>query len=252
MVSSWDLREASLDLPTRRRKLPPMLTPFGEDIWLADGPLVGVAGFHYPTRMAVIRLADGGLFIWSPTAISPDLRAAVDTLGEVKHIVAPNSLHHLSLGDWKAAYPAARLHAPPGLPAKRPDLPFDADLADTPPPDWAGQIDQVLVGGNLITTEAVFFHRASGTAIFTDLIQHFPPGWFTGWRALVARLDLMTAAQPEVPNKFRNAFVGRRAARAALRRILAWPTRKVIMAHAPPVETDGQAFIARTFRWLKP
>ncbi|MCI3135222.1 DUF4336 domain-containing protein [Phenylobacterium aquaticum] len=229
-----------------------MLKPFGEDIWLADGPLVGVAGFQYPTRMAVIRLEDGGLFIWSPTAISPDLRAAVDALGAVKHIVAPNSLHHLALSDWKAAYPAARLYAPPGLRAKRPDLAFDADLTDDPPPDWADQIDQVLVRGNLITTEVVFFHRPSGTAIFTDLIQHFPPGWFTGWRALIAKLDLMTAPQPEVPNKFRNAFTGRAAARAALRRILAWPTRRVIMAHAPPVEADGQAFIARTFRWLKP
>ncbi|WP_304188266.1 DUF4336 domain-containing protein [Phenylobacterium aquaticum] len=229
-----------------------MLKPFGEDIWTADGPITGVAGFHYPTRMAVIRLQDGSLFLWSPTALTQDLRAAVDALGEVQHLVAPNSLHHLSLADWKTAYPAARLHAPPGLRAKRPDLVFDADLTDTPPPEWAGQIDQVLVRGNLITTEVVFFHRPSGTAIFTDLIQHFSPGWFTGWRAIIARLDRMTAAQPETPNKFRNSFVDRRAARTALRRILAWPTRRVLMAHAPPVETDGQAFIARTFRWLKP
>lgn len=229
-----------------------MLQPFGEDIWLADGPLAGVAGFHYPTRMAVIRLQGGGLFIWSPVPLTPDLRAAIDALGEVRFLVAPNSLHHLSLGDWKAAYPAARLYAPPGLRQKRRDLAFDADLTDIPPPEWAGQIDQVLVRGNLITTEVVFFHRPSGTTIFTDLIQHFAPGWFTGWRAIVARFDLMTAAAPEVPRKFRNAFVGRRAARAALRQILAWPTRRVLMAHAPPIETDGQAFIARTFRWLRP
>lgn len=69
--------------------------------------------------------------------------------------------------------------------------------------------------------------------------------------ALVARLDLMTAPQPEVPRKFRNAFVSRRAAREALRRILAWPAEKVLMAHAPPVEAGGQAFIRRAFRWLK-
>jgi hypothetical protein len=35
------------------------------------------------------------------------------------------------------------------------------------------------------------------------------------------------------------AFVDRRAARSALRRILAWPSSKVIMAHGPPV--DGMA-----------
>ena len=96
----------------------------------------------------------------------------------------------------------------------------------------------------------VFFHRQSRTAIFTDLIQHFPRGWFTGWRALVARLDLMTADEPQVPRKFRAAFTDRRAARASIQRILDWPTEKVVMAHGPVIERDGQAFLARTFRWL--
>jgi hypothetical protein len=227
-----------------------MLRPFGEEIWLADGPVTDVGGFRYPTRMAVIRLAGGGLFIWSPVALGDDLKAAVDALGAVRYVIAPNALHHLFLGEWQRAYPAARLYAPPGLRARRKDIAFDGDLGDAPAPEWADDIDQVLVHGNLITTEAVFFHRKSRTAIFTDLIQHFDPAWFSGWRAVVARLDLMTAPAPAVPRKFRLAFVNRRAARAALRRIRAWPAQKVLMAHAPPVEADGQAFIARTFRWL--
>ena len=227
-----------------------MLQPFGEEIWLADGSITVVAGFHYPTRMVVIRLPGGALFVWSPIQLSDDLRAAVDALGEVRHLIAPNSLHHLFLTDWRRAYPAAKLHATLGLRQKRKDLDFDDDLEDKPAAQWAGEIDQVLMRGNLITTEVVFFHHRSGTAIFTDLIQHFGPTWFSGWRAIVARLDLMTGARPEVPRKFRVAFVDRRAARAALRRILAWPTRRVVMAHAPPVEADGQAFIDRAFRWL--
>jgi hypothetical protein len=116
--------------------------------------------------------------------------------------------------------------------------------------DWSGDIDQVVVRGNRITTEVVFFHRKSRTVIFTDLIQHFDAGWFTGWRALVARLDLLTAPEPTVPRKFRIAFFDRGVARAALHQILAWPAEKVIMAHATPIERDGRAFIARSFKWL--
>ena len=209
-------------------------------------------GFRYPTRMAVIRLRDGGLFVWSPIALTDALRQQVADLGPVRWVVAPNSLHHLALADWAAAFPLARVFAPPGLRAKRKDIAFDADLGAAADADWAGQIDQVLVRGNLITTEVVFFHRASGTAIFTDLIQQFPRGWFKGWRALVARLDLMTEAEPAVPRKFRVAFSDRPAARASLRRILEWPTTKVLMAHGAPVERDGQAFLARAFRWLSP
>jgi hypothetical protein len=80
----------------------------------------------------------------------------------------------------------------------------------------------------------VFFHRQSRTVLFTDLIQHFGPAWFTGWRAVVAKLDLMVAPEPQVPRKFRTAFVNRRAARAALTRILAWPAKRVLMAHCRP------------------
>ncbi len=227
------------------------LQHFAPDLWIADGPTVtAAAGFHYPTRMALIRLSGGGLFIWSPLPLTDELKSAVEALGEVRCLVAPNTLHHLFVGDWKTAYPTAKLYAAPGLRPRRKDLAFAADLEDAPPPEWAGEIDQVVVRGNLITTEVVFFHRASGAAIFTDLIQHFSPTWFTGWRAVVAKLDLMAAPEPEVPRKFRNAFVGRRQARAALRAILAWPTERVLMAHAPPVEKDGQAFIARAFGWL--
>jgi hypothetical protein len=227
-----------------------MLRPLGAEIWTADGSERTVVGFRYPTRMTVIRLPDGSLFVWSPVALSEVLKDEIGALGEVSHLVAPNSLHHLFLAEWRAAYPRAKLYAAPGLRARRPDLAFDADLGDSPPAAWAGEIDQVVVRGNAITAEVVFFHRLSRTVLFTDLIQHFPRGWFTGWRALVARLDLMTADEPQLPRKFRTAFTDRKAARAGLVRILEWPAGQVLMAHGPLIARDGQAFIARTFRWL--
>ena len=57
--------------------------------------------------------------------------------------------------------------------------------------------------GNRITTEIVFFHCESRTAIFTDLIQQFPRGWFKGWRGAYRPTGtMMTAAEPTVPRKF--------------------------------------------------
>jgi hypothetical protein len=228
-----------------------MLKEFGPEIWTADGTdVVAALGFHYPTRMAVIRLADGDLFIWSPTAPTDGLRAEVDSLGKVRHLVAPNSLHHVFIADWKRAYPNAYLHAPPGLREKRKDLDFDGDLANAPMPYWAAEIDQVLMLGNVITTEVVFFHAKSGTVLFTDLLQQLPANWFSGWRAFVAKWDLMVAPEPSVPRKFRLAFTNRSAARASLEHVLSWPAEKVLMAHGTPVSEDGRAFIGRAFRWL--
>lgn len=228
-----------------------ILSQFGPDIWIADGPtVIAAAGFHYPTRMAVIRLPGAGLAVWSPTALREDLRKEIEALGTVRHLVAPNTLHHVFLGDWQRAYPEALVHAPTGLSGKRPDIRVDSELTDLPHPDWATDLDQVVFRGNRIATEVVFFHRPSATVLFTDLIQHFPAGWFKGWRATVARLDLMVAPWPEVPRKFRLAFRDRPAARAAIERVLAWPVQKLLMAHGAPVTDDGREVIRDAFRWL--
>ena len=174
----------------------------------------------------------------------------MDAVGQVRHIIAPNSLHHLFLPEWKHAYPKAKLFAPPGLRKKRKDLAFDADLESLPSPYWAEDIDQVLMLGNVITTEVVFFHFKSGTVLFTDLIQQLPVSLISGWRAAVAKLDLMVEREPSVPRKFRLAFTNRRAARESLERVLAWPAKKVLMAHGMPVEGDAGAYLRRTFGWL--
>lgn len=227
-----------------------MLQHFGEEIWTADGLVISVIGFDFPTRMVVIRLSDGGLFVWSPVALTDELRSAVDQLGPVRHIVAPNHLHDLFLAQWHSAYPEAALHAAPRLRSRHPELEWGSDLGNTPAPEWANDIDQVVVRGCWVTTEVVFFHRLSRTVIFTDLIQQFEPGWFKGWRGLLARMDKMTAPSPTVLVKYRIAFYDRKTARSAVRNILAWPAEALLAAHAPPVARGGREAIARAFDWL--
>lgn len=226
------------------------LENFGDGIWIAAGPHVESMGFCYPTRMVVIRLGDGALFVCSPVALTDELRAAVDALGEVRSIVAPNALHHVSLPEWRAAYPKARLYAAPGLAARRKDIAFDEELGDDPPAAWAGEIDQAVMRGNAVTTEIVFFHRQSGAVMFTDLLQNFPRAWFKGVQALIAGMDGMIGDEARVPQKFRVAFINRRAARESLARVMAWPAARVLMAHGTPVRADAQAYLRRAFAWL--
>ncbi|EAQ03986.1 hypothetical protein OB2597_12101 [Pseudooceanicola batsensis HTCC2597] len=221
-----------------------MLQPFGPELWTVEGPVVdGMAGFRYPTRMAVIRLTDGGLFIWSPTALSPELRRETEALGPVRHIVAPNALHHMSLPDWHTAFPQALIHGAPGVNAKQPAIRFASDLGGDPHLAWAGDIRQVLVP-NKIADEVVFFHRTSGTVIFTDLLQNFSRGWFTGWRGWVARLDRMIGSEPQVPRKFRLALRSA-TSKETLRQVLDWPAERVLMAHGTPVSSNAAEFLKK-------
>jgi len=228
-----------------------MLQCFGPEIWIADGPVVdGMAGFHYPTRMAVIRLTSGDLIVWSPTALTDALKAKVDALGPVRHIVAPNLLHHMSLPAWHTAYPDALVHGMPGLEEKRPEVRLASPLTDAPHLAWAGEVDQVILP-NSIADEAVFFHQLSGTVIFTDLLPNLPGGWFSGWRSLTARLDLMTGHIPPVPRKLPMALRPRPTVKAQLDRILDWPAQRVLMAHGTPVTAHAREFLRQAFSWLK-
>jgi hypothetical protein len=195
------------------------LVAFGPDIWICDGPVVPFfGGFHYPTRMAVVRLSDGRLFVWSPITLSAALKREIDRLGPVRFLVSPNLLHHLFLKEWKAVYPEARLYASPGLRRRRKDLSFDADLGDAPDPEWEADIGQVLMKGSFAMTEVVFFHHASRTVIFADLIENLPGDWFKGWRGAFARLGGIVAPHPGAPRDWRVSFIHRRAARDSLGR----------------------------------
>ena len=224
-----------------------ILRQFGPGIWMADGTVVPFLSFRYPTRMAVVLLSSGGLWVWSPISLNAALKREGDALGAVRWLVSPNRLHHFFLAEWASAYPQASLYASPGLRRKRPDLTVDGDLGDTPEPEWAGDIDQIPMRGGFLT-EVEFFHRASGTAMFADLLQNFAPDWCKGWQGVIARFDGICAPHPGAPRELR--AINRRAARASLQGVLAWPLERVLMTHGDPVMTDGAAFVRHAFGWL--
>lgn len=81
-----------------------MLEKIHDALWLAEGEIVSWYGFPYPTRSVVACLKSGGLWVWSPIKLVPDLRAELDRLGPVRHLVSPNKFHQLYLQDWNAGY----------------------------------------------------------------------------------------------------------------------------------------------------
>ena len=97
------------------------LSTLHNDIWVIDGPDIdAMGGFHFPTRMVIIRLPNGDLWIWSPVAFSPELAATVATLGTVAHLICPNHLHHMAITDWAQAFPDATIWVEPRLYKKAP------------------------------------------------------------------------------------------------------------------------------------
>jgi hypothetical protein len=229
-----------------------MLTPVDENIWIAEGEPVPFLGIPYPTRMTLVRLSRGELWVLSPIALNESLAAEVGALGPVRYLVSPNKLHHLFMGEWAEAWPEARLYASPGLAKRRKDLRFHAELGDAPEPEWADEIDQVIFHGSFALEEVVFFHRASRSLLVTDLVQKFEPATLTGFQRLVMGLDGMLGPDGSTPREWRLSFWNRGAAREALRRALGWDAERLVIAHGTWIRSNGREALRQSLSWLRP
>lgn len=231
-----------------------MLEPLGPDLWFADGQVVSFKGIDYPTRMVIVRLADGGLWLWSPIAWTAAIEQEICALGSIRHIVSPNRLHYLFLREWQAAFPDAGLWANAATIARCQELRVRGALADEVPAAWQGQIEQYYFPNSLLMDELIFFHRASRTAIIADLSQNFSEAFLKRhwpcWMRPVARLSKMVEGWGYPPIDYRISFRDRASARPKIRALIENHPAHVVVAHGEVVRSDGEAFLRRAFAWL--
>ncbi len=217
-----------------------------EDLYFADAPL-RFAGVEMGARMTVVRLSSGGLLLHSPIKASPELVAEVQALGPVAYLLAPNKLHHLFVGEWKSAVPEAKVFVAPGLETKRADLAIDGLCGADPEPGWADTLDQTSLDGFPFANEIVFFHRASGTLIASDLafnIDETMPFLTRAFFRLAGTFGQLA------PTLLERVLVRDKAAFGhSLNRIFAWPFERVIVAHGSISETGGRESLLKAYAW---
>lgn len=217
------------------------------DLFVLDHPLV-VGGLHLGTRTTVVRLANGGLFVHSPGPADASLLRAVEKLGPVLALVAPNKLHHLYLPAWAEAFPQARSFGAPGLAAKLPMLRLDEELGDEPPDLFGDALAQHVVRGAPRLEEVVFLHRPSRTLLLTDLAFHLRHS-----RSRFTRIAMRLNGgygRFGPTRLLRSTFRDRGAARASLDVVLGWDFDRVVVTHGDVLEHGGREALRQAYAWL--
>jgi hypothetical protein len=222
-----------------------MLQRFTDDVWTESRP-AKFWGVECGSRMAVVRLDGGGLFVLSPVHPDPELRREIDALGEVRAVVSPSLFHHLHVAAWMAAYPRAIFAACPGLEWKRPDLAFSCVLGDQPHEAWARDLQQIYFSARR-ENEVVFHHPRSKTFLCVDALLNLSTHEALTTRVL-ARVVGNTA--PGVGHLERVMIRDRRLARRQVDRILEWDFDKATLAHGRMVDRDGREVVRRAYAWL--
>jgi hypothetical protein len=225
------------------------LIPFCPGVWIATDP-VRFVGLRLTATMAVVELSGGRLLLFSPVEMTPERRAAIEALGTIAHLYAPNTFHHLWIGAWANAYAGAVVHAPCGLRAKRPDLRIDRDHDRDAPAELATTFDEVHVDGFMLE-ECALVHRPSGTLLVADLIHNIgrPKGLWTGiYTRTMGFYDRVALS------RFLRwtAFHDRASARASIDRIAGCHFDRLVLGHGSPIHTGARAALLGAYAWLGP
>ena len=201
-------------------------------------------------RMTVIRLADGGLFVHSPTKLDFATREAFQELGPIGAIVAPSWWHDLYLRQYVDSYSGAKLYGAPTLAKWNRSLPFAEILGDSPPLQWQHEIDQVHVQGlGLFLDEIAFYHRPSRSLIVADLLFNLSEkdAWIT---RVMGSLVIGPYPGCRFPRLYWPAVIDRERLRASLERVLNWDFDRIIVGHGAVVQYEGKEVFREAFQWL--
>ena len=230
------------------------LPAFAENVWIVDGPNVRDMGVMFTTRMTVVKLSDGSLWVNSPVSVPSETLKRITELGPVRFLVAATPRHVWRLAAWHTLFPEAQLWAPRPTPftLKKGPLPYTGVLGDEPSQGWANDIDQLAFKGNPLIEEVIFFHKQSRTVVLDDLIQVHPivPG--APLRNSLVKLAGVASPHGGVPLDIRLSFTNRDLARRSLEKLLSWDFDKLVIAHGVCIGKDAKPFVERAFRWLAP
>ncbi len=226
---------------------PPLntLKPVATGLWIIDGPAVACRGLPISTRATVAQLANGMLWVHSPTELDAPLQAALDALGPVRHIVAPNWHHDVFLAKWKMAYPKAKVWGVPRDPGQGTGVDFDRPLGSRTP--WQEEIDHLIIGGSRRYREAAFFHRASATLILADLIHNIETARMPVWARPLIWLAGSDDSDGKMPYLMRRTYRNSAELADAVEAMIAWRPGALILSHGRWFKRGATEELERAF-----
>ena len=239
-----------------------------------SAPFLRFGLFKVGGRGTIVRMRSGALAVFSPTALTPEVRAEVDKLGgNVRYITAPDIEHHIFLSEWAKAFPSAHVMGPQGLPEKRDGIPEhkgsvqfshiwkaankDGFKVDE---DFDRDFDHEFVDahGN---KELVFNYKPERTLIQADLIFNLPATEQYSKTKEGATSGVLTKLFTGLMHTYGEAMGQRRfiwyaagskdrkGFAASMKKIQAWDFDRIIPCHGDVIETGGKDVFDKIMAW---
>jgi hypothetical protein len=224
------------------------LTQVDDNILTVTGTILMPAG-RLPRRMTVVRLADGGLVIFSAISLADEQMTVLEAFGTPAFMIVPNDHHRIDAKSWKERYPSIRVIAPAGAREKVEKLLLvDATFGDF----GDSSIRFVSVAGTAEKEAALEVHGEHGTTlVLNDLVGNIRNArGFSGW---FLRLMGFAGDEPHIPLPIRRVMIESRA--QVREQLLTWAAltslRRILVSHGEPIEDDPRGALRRLAQTLQ-
>jgi hypothetical protein len=204
----------------------------------ADLKVFGLIALN--TRMTIVRLNNGDLWLHSPIAPNEMLFEEVSKLGSIKWLVSPNLLHHMFIEPWSHQFPEARVLGVKGLDKKQPNLTI-LDLHQESQ-KFSSEILTIAIEGIPVLKENVFYHVSSKTLIVTDIFFFNPDvTGFTKWYFWLNQV----LKEPNTPLLVNASIKDKDAYIRSIQKIRQLDIERISMCHHHILTTNVQEHVKR-------
>lgn len=236
-------------------------------------PFARFGKFKVGGRGTIVRLESGAIAVFSPTALTPEVRSTVKELGNnVAYLAALDYEHHIFLSEWAKAFPSAKVMGVEGLPEKREADPATAGTKFSwvftmknkaslkIDPDFDREFDYEYVGSHA-NKELVVNHRPNRALITADMVFNLPAHEQYSRTGVVATEGLLTKFFTSFQNTkgtalWQQRFVWHVASKGdregfgrSCRTIASWDFDRLIPCHGDVIETGGKDIFKKVMAW---
>ncbi|KAI0402472.1 hypothetical protein F4802DRAFT_575912 [Xylaria palmicola] len=230
-------------------------------------------------RATIIKLTSGAIAVFSPVALTEEVKAKIAELGgTVGYLIAGDLEHHIFLTQWKTEYPTAKLVGPKGLPERRKamndpmigkeefDFLYDEKNAHSAAisDEFAADFEVELVDAHP-NKEIVLLYKPEKVLVEADLMFNLPPteqysrvpeAEKKGGGLLKKIFYALNSTQGPAKGHKRllwyavsNGGKNRPGFNDSVKRIYGWDWDTLIPCHGDTIEGTGKETFGKIFDW---
>lgn len=240
-----------------------------------SSPFARFGVFKVGGRATIVKLQTGALAVFSPVALTDDVRSKIQSMGNnVKYISAMDIEHHIFITPWAKAYPQAEVIGVEGLPEKRENDPatkgvkFSHVFTQSTKKDMriSEEFDKEFEYEFLHShpsKELIYYHKPSKTMIQADFIFNLPAYEQYSKSGEAATSGVLTKLFTTVMNTrnditWQRRFVwyvlgskDRAGFSESVNRMKRWELQRIIPSHGEVIESEAQSVFDKITQWFR-